>query len=78
MSAPGGASLTPREQEVLRRMRLDRTYPEIAQELCISVETVRTHAARVRRKLGVRSKWQLVRQPGQEDLEPVLDGQGNP
>ncbi len=44
--------LTPRQVEVLRYMRLGHSYPMIAHTLGISVETVRTHAGQIRRKLG--------------------------
>jgi DNA-binding NarL/FixJ family response regulator len=53
-------SLTPRQAEVLRYMRLGQAYPTIALALGISVETVRTHAVQVRRKLGVARKSELV------------------
>jgi DNA-binding CsgD family transcriptional regulator len=55
----GMASLTARETEVLELLRLDQSYAEIARALSVGVETVRTHAAGVRRKLGVRSKREL-------------------
>jgi two-component system, NarL family, response regulator YdfI len=54
------ACLTPRQTEVLRYMRLGQTYPTIACTLGIDVETVRTHAEQVRRKLGVARKSELV------------------
>ncbi len=54
------ARLTPRQAEVLRYMRLGQAYPTIAHTLGISVETVRTHAEQVRRKLGVARKSELV------------------
>jgi DNA-binding NarL/FixJ family response regulator len=52
--------LTPRQAEVLRYMRLGQAYPTIAHTLGISVETVRTHAEQVRRKLGVTRKSELI------------------
>lgn len=58
------ARLTPRQAEILRYIRLDQSYPTIAHTLGISVETVRTHARQVRRKLGAR-KSDLV---GLQDL----------
>jgi DNA-binding NarL/FixJ family response regulator len=48
------ARLTPRQAEVLRYIRLGQSYPTIAHTLGINVETVRTHAGQVRRKLGAR------------------------
>ncbi len=69
--APPGAALTPRETEVLDHLRLGRSNAEIAAALCISVETARTHAARVLRKLGVRSKWQLVSAQPRVHIQPA-------
>ena len=54
------SELTPRELEVLRHLRLGRSYAEIALRLCISYETVRTHARKIRQKLGVRSAQELI------------------
>ena len=63
---PRGASaiaghdvLTAREADVLGLLQLGRSNGEIAQELSVSVETVRTHARSVFRKLGVRSRREL-------------------
>jgi DNA-binding NarL/FixJ family response regulator len=52
--------LTPRQAEVSRYMCLGQSYPTIAHTLGISVETVRTHAEQVLRKLGVARKAELV------------------
>lgn len=54
------SSLTAREAEVLECLSLGYSYAETAQALWISVETVRTHSARIRCKLGVRSKRDLI------------------
>jgi DNA-binding NarL/FixJ family response regulator len=51
--------LTPREADVLELLQSGRSNAEIAQSLHVSVETVRTHARRVYRKLGVRSRREL-------------------
>jgi DNA-binding NarL/FixJ family response regulator len=56
----GAAILTQREREVLNAIRCGRSYGEIAAELGVGIETVRTHAARVRRKLGVSRKAELL------------------
>jgi DNA-binding NarL/FixJ family response regulator len=63
-TANGGAALppdvlTPREADVLDQLQLGRTNGEIAVALSVSVETVRTHARSVFRKLGVRSRREL-------------------
>jgi len=57
--AAGHDVLTPREADVLSLLSLGRSNGEIAAELSVSVETVRTHARSVFRKLGVRSRREL-------------------
>ncbi len=55
----GHEMLTPREADVLGLLQLGRSNGEIAAALHVSVETVRTHARSVFRKLGVRSRREL-------------------
>jgi DNA-binding NarL/FixJ family response regulator len=57
---PGACLLTPRETEVLAYVSAGRSNPEIACALQIGVETVNTHVARIRHKLKVRSKRDLI------------------
>ena len=57
--AAGHDVLTPREADVLSLLQLGRSNGEIAAALSVSVETVRTHARSVFRKLGVRSRREL-------------------
>jgi DNA-binding NarL/FixJ family response regulator len=68
-AAPAGAPereplLTRREGDVLRLLRQGRANGEIALELHIGVETVRTHARHIYRKLGVGSRRALLALPG--------------
>lgn len=56
---PGPDVLTPREAEVLELLRTGRSNAEIAQALHVSIETVRTHARRIYRKLGVKTRREL-------------------
>lgn len=52
--------LTPREQQVLLLLARGLTTDEVADELAIGVTTVRTHVHRLRTKLKVRDRAQLV------------------
>lgn len=54
------ALLTPREEEVLEYLSCGQSHAEIAYALQLGVETVRTHAAHIRGKLGVRNKRELI------------------
>jgi DNA-binding CsgD family transcriptional regulator/DNA-binding XRE family transcriptional regulator len=58
------ASLTPREREVFEGLSRAESNGEIAHELQIGVETVRTHAAHIRDKLAVRSRRELIGMAG--------------
>jgi NarL family two-component system response regulator LiaR len=48
--------LTPREQEVLKLIAQGKTNQEIAEELSISLPTVRTHISNIFNKLGLSSR----------------------
>lgn len=58
--APEVTELTPREREVTQMVARGMSTEEVARELTIGVATVRTHLYRVRTKLGVRDRAQLV------------------
>lgn len=61
--APGGRAaglLTRRESEVLPLLRDGRSNAEIALDLSVGVETIRTHTRNIYRKLGVSSRRELV------------------
>jgi ATP/maltotriose-dependent transcriptional regulator MalT len=52
--------LSDAELRVLRLLPTDLTYREIATELYLSLNTVRTHAGRIRRKLGASTRDEAV------------------
>jgi DNA-binding NarL/FixJ family response regulator len=52
--------LTPREDEVLLAVARGRTNAEIADELHISLSTVKSHIASLMTKLGVRNRVELA------------------
>ena len=67
-SAPGGSSgmrpvkspLTAREWEVIDLLKATRSTDEIAADLVLSTETVRSHVKNILRKLEVRSREEAV------------------
>jgi RNA polymerase sigma factor (sigma-70 family) len=54
------ASLSPREKEIIALLGKGYLYKEIASQLGISVETVRTHIHNTYQKLHVRSRTEAV------------------
>ncbi len=71
-----GADLTAREAEVLELLQDGRTNAQIGDALSIGIETVRTHARNVYRKLGVPSRRELARMAQQEAV--VVDAERRP
>jgi DNA-binding NarL/FixJ family response regulator len=58
--AAPGASLSDREEEVLRLIARGFTNRQVAEQLDVSVKTVETHKARAMEKLGVDSRAGIV------------------
>jgi two-component system, NarL family, response regulator LiaR len=52
--------LTDRERDVLRRLALGESNRAIAEVLCVSEETVKTHVGHILSKLGVENRAQAV------------------
>ncbi len=71
-----GSSLTSREAEVLELLQDGCTNAEIAERLDIGVETVRTHARSIYRKLGVASRRELTLMAQQEPV--IVDEERRP
>jgi two-component system, NarL family, response regulator NreC len=53
--------LSERELEVLRLIALGHTNNEIAEQLYLSVRTVESHRAHIQQKLGMTTRYELVR-----------------
>ena len=58
--APGNAVLSYRQREIVRLVALGQTGPEIADELQITHNTVRTHLRNAMNRMGARSRAHLV------------------
>lgn len=81
MSAPA-ETLTKREREVATAYADGKSYRTIADDFHISPDTVRTHLRTIYRKLGVRSKLELLDHVGQRGAGGMLSarqlGDGRP
>jgi LuxR family maltose regulon positive regulatory protein len=60
--------LSKRELEVLKLLRSELSGPEIAQQLIISLHTLRTHTNNIYNKLGVNNRRAAVRRAEELDL----------
>ncbi len=57
---PGARDLTDRELEVLRLLPSEMTRAELAEELCVSVNTIKTHLTAISRKLGAAGRADVL------------------
>jgi DNA-binding CsgD family transcriptional regulator len=62
--------LTPRELAVLRLVSMGKQSREVAQELELGVETIRSHLKKAQSKLGVRNRTQAVAEALRQSLIP--------
>ncbi len=60
--------LSQRELEVLKLLRSDLSGPEIAGQLIVSLNTLRTHTKNIFNKLGVNNRRAAVRRAEELDL----------
>jgi DNA-binding NarL/FixJ family response regulator len=67
--SPGPQLLTQREAEVLPLLQQGRSNAQIAVALQVGVETIRTHARNIYRKLGVSSRRELATLSPRASLE---------
>jgi DNA-binding NarL/FixJ family response regulator len=58
--AEGGARLTSREQQVVAHLCRGMSNRRIAEELCVSEQTVKGHLNRIFKRYGVSSRAQLI------------------
>ena len=58
------ASLSPAEQGVLQRLARGLLYKEVAEEMNISISTVRTHVWHIYRKLQVHNRTEAILKAG--------------
>jgi DNA-binding NarL/FixJ family response regulator len=61
LGVEGSDLLTPREADVLELLQDGATNAQVAHSLSIGIETVRTHARNIYRKLGISSRRDLAR-----------------
>ena len=67
-SPPADEVLSDRELDVLRLLATDMTGPEIAQQLFVSVNTLRTHTKHIFTKLDVNTRRSAVRRASELGL----------
>ncbi len=57
-------SLSRREQEIIQILAQGYRYKEIADQLFLSQETIRTHIRNIYEKLHVNSRWEALKKTG--------------
>jgi DNA-binding CsgD family transcriptional regulator len=55
-----GKILSTREEDILSELKAARTYQQIADIYCISINTVKTHARKIYKKLEVKNKVEAI------------------
>jgi DNA-binding NarL/FixJ family response regulator len=60
--------LSDREYQIMRMIALGKSVKNIATELCLTVQTVSTHRARLLKKMGLQTNAELMRYALQRQL----------
>ena len=68
LTSPDLVDLSEREFEVLRLLGTELNGPEIARELMVSLNTMRTHTKSIYNKLGVNNRRMAIRRAEELDL----------
>lgn len=61
---PKEKELTERENDVLKLLSQGKSYGAIAKELCLSINTIKTHTRNIYEKLHVNSKKEIIQKYG--------------
>ena len=69
-SLDGSSSLTTAEVRVLQYLPTHLSFPQIAEELCVSRHTVKTQALSAYRKLGVHTRGEAIERARRAGLLP--------
>lgn len=64
--------LTARERDIVRSVARGATNTEVAEELYVTVSTVKTHLARVQEKLGARNRVEIAAWAHRTDRKSVV------
>lgn len=72
-SNTAGKDITVREMETLMLLKRGFTNKEIAQHLCVSNSTVKTHISNIFAKLGVKDRQGAVRKAARSGLFDIYD-----
>ena len=59
-SAPAGDDLSPTEREIARLVAVGCSNKQVAHDLHLSVKTVEWNLSKIYRKVGVRSRAELI------------------
>jgi len=68
------ASISPRQQEILRLTSDGLSVREMAQRLCIAESTVKTHLSNIYQKLGAQSRTQAINRARELELIKAVPG----